>query len=152
MRSSIDASSPVRIRLNSTAVRVKHLGDATSAKEVEVSLRARRQGLHGQGKEFDPGLLACRDPVHLRGTSGQAERGARLRPKVPLLYTNVALRNWTAFQKLGANAVYAPGCYHTRVDLDLAVNIGGYECARKPEEPIVVHMMKTPCQPGLPGA
>src|SRR5947208_4367376 len=31
------ASSPVRIRLNSTAVRVKHLGDAANAKEVEVT-------------------------------------------------------------------------------------------------------------------
>ena len=40
--------------------------------------------------------------------------------KVPLLYTNVLLRNWTAFQKLGANAIYAPGGYHTAVDLDLA--------------------------------
>jgi spermidine dehydrogenase len=32
-----NASSPVRIRLNSTAVRVKHLGIAASAKEVEVT-------------------------------------------------------------------------------------------------------------------
>ncbi len=32
--------------------------------------------------------------------------------KVPLLYTNVALRNWTSFQKVGANSVYAPGMYH----------------------------------------
>src|SRR5437660_12757891 len=31
------SGSPVRIRLNSTAVRVKHLGDAGSAKEVEVT-------------------------------------------------------------------------------------------------------------------
>src|SRR5579864_4652867 len=31
------ASSPVRIRLNSTAVRVKHIGEAASAKEVEVA-------------------------------------------------------------------------------------------------------------------
>ena len=62
--------------------------------------------------------------------------------KVPLLYTNVALRDWKSFQKLNTNAVYAPGCYHTRMGLDLAVSIGGYECARKPEEPIVVHMMQ----------
>ncbi|HWO27832.1 MAG TPA: NAD(P)-binding protein, partial [Candidatus Acidoferrum sp.] len=32
-----DSGSSVRIRLNSTAVRVKHLGDAAGAKEVEVS-------------------------------------------------------------------------------------------------------------------
>src|SRR5580693_4295510 len=32
-----EESSPVRIRLSSTAVRVKHLGDAATAKQVEVS-------------------------------------------------------------------------------------------------------------------
>jgi spermidine dehydrogenase len=69
---------------------------------------------------------------------------------VPLLYTNVAIRNWTAFQKVGANAVYAPGMYHTGVNLDLPVSIGGYKCAQKPDEPIVVHMMKAACHPGLP--
>ena len=45
--------------------------------------------------------------------------------KVPLLYTNVLIRNWKAFQKLGANSVYSPGMYHTGVNLDLPVSIGG---------------------------
>jgi spermidine dehydrogenase len=34
------------------------------------------------------------------------------------------------------------------MNLDLPVSIGGYECSQKPEEPIVIHMMKTPCKPG----
>jgi spermidine dehydrogenase len=46
--------------------------------------------------------------------------------------------------------VYAPGMYHTAVNLDLPVSIGGYQCARKPEEPIVAHMTKAACHPGLP--
>jgi spermidine dehydrogenase len=70
--------------------------------------------------------------------------------KVPLLYTNVALRNWKAFQKLSTNAIYCPGEYHSYMNLDLPVSIGGYECSRQPEDPIVVHMMKTPCKPGRP--
>ena len=41
-------------------------------------------------------------------------------------------------------------CITRYVNLDLPVSIGGYECARKPEEPIVVHMMKAACHPGLP--
>ena len=73
-----------------------------------------------------------------------------LAQKVPLLYTNVAIRNWTSLQKLGTNSVYAPGCYHSRIRLDLPVSIGGYECPRKTEEPIVVFMMKAACKPGLP--
>jgi spermidine dehydrogenase len=32
-----DAGSPVRLRLNSTAVRARHLGDPATAKEVEVT-------------------------------------------------------------------------------------------------------------------
>ena len=55
-----------------------------------------------------------------------------------MLYTNVALRNWKAFEKLGTNSVYMPGGYHTSMNLDLPVSIGGYECSQKPEEPIVV--------------
>ena len=33
--------------------------------------------------------------------------------KVPLVYTAVALRNWTAFKKLGIRGVQTPGMYHS---------------------------------------
>jgi spermidine dehydrogenase len=143
-------ASAVKIRLNSTAVRVKHLGDASSAKEVEVAYARAGKVYTAKAKNC---ILACWHVVipYICDELPQKQKDALASAqKVPLLYTNVALRNWTSFQKLNTNAVYAPGCYHTRVALDLAVSIGGYECARKPEEPIVVHMMKTPCRPGLP--
>ena len=145
-----DSGSAVRIRLNSTAVRVKHLGNAASAKEVEVSYARGGKVYTAKAKNS---ILACWHVVipyiceDLPDPQKQALSSAQ---KVPLLYTNVLLHNWTSFQKLGMNAVYAPGCYHTRVQLDHPVSIGGYECARKPEEPIVIHMMKTPCKPGKP--
>ena len=145
-----ESGSAVRIRLNSTAVRVKHVGDAASAKEVEVAYARGNKVYTAKAKNA---VLACWHVVipyicdDLPDKQKQALASAQ---KVPLLYTNVALRNWTSFQKLGTNAVYAPGCYHTGVNLDLPVSLGGYECARKPEEPIVVHMMKTPCHPGRP--
>jgi len=143
-------ASLVRIRLNSTAVRVKHLGDTASAKEVEVAYARAGKVYTAKAKNC---ILACWHVVipYICEELPQKQKDALASAqKVPLLYTNVALRNWTSFQKLKTNAVYAPGCYHTRVSLDLAVSIGGYECARKPEEPIVIHMMKTPCKPGLP--
>jgi spermidine dehydrogenase len=145
-----ESSSAVRIRLNSTAVSVKHVGDAASAKEVEVAYARGGKVYTAKAKNV---VLACWHVVipyicdDLPDKQKQALVSAQ---KVPLLYTNVALRNWTSFQKLGTNAVYAPGCYHTGVNLDLPVSLGGYECARKPEEPIIVHMMKTPCHPGRP--
>jgi spermidine dehydrogenase len=144
------SSSPVKIRLNSTAVRVRHVGDAASAKEVEVAYARGGKVYTAKAKNC---ILACWHVVipYICQDLPQKQRDALASAqKIPLLYTNVALRNWTSFQKLNANSVYAPGCYHTRMTLDLPVSIGGYECARKPEEPIVVHMMKTPCRPGRP--
>ena len=144
------ASSPVKIRLNSTAVRVKHVGDAASAREVEVAYSRGGKVYTARAKNC---ILACWHVVipYICEELPQKQKDALASAqKVPLLYTNVALRDWTSFQKLNTNAVYAPGCYHTRMGLDLAVSIGGYECARKPEEPIVIHMMKTPCKPGRP--
>ncbi len=132
----------MRIRLNSTAVRVKHLGDAASAKEVEVTYARADKTYTVKAKNA---ILACWHVVipyiceELPDPQKEALASAQ---KVPLLYTNVALRNWKSFEKVGANSIYAPGMYHSSVNLDLPVSIGGYECARKPEEPIVVHMMK----------
>ena len=145
-----DTSSPVRIRLNSTVVRVKHAGDPASAKEVEVSY------VHGgklQTVHAAHCVLACWHVVipYICDELPDAQKEAlSSAAKVPLLYTNVAIKNWTSFQKLGVNAVYAPGCYHTQLNLDLPVSMGEYQCSHKPDEPIVVHMMKTPCRPGLP--
>ena len=145
-----DPSSPVRIRLNSTAVRVKHLGDPASANEVEVTYA---RGVKVYTATAKNSILACWHvvipyicedlPAKQKGALASAQ-------KVPLLYTNVALRNWTAFQKVGCNSVYAPSMYHSYVNLDLPVSMGGYEFPRKPEEPIVVHMMKAACSPGHP--
>jgi spermidine dehydrogenase len=52
--------------------------------------------------------------------------------------------------KLGVSRISAPAGYHTSVGLDLPVSVGGYACPRSPEEPIVLHLSKTPCSPGLP--
>ena len=144
------ATAPVRIRLNSTVVRVKHIGPEATAKQVEVTY-SRLGKLYSVRAPF--AVLACWNMVipyicsELPEKQKQALHSAA---KVPLLYTNVALRSWTAFQKLAAYAVYAPGCYHTYFRLDLPVSIGDYHCSAAPDQPIVIHMLKTPCRPGLP--
>ena len=145
-----ESSRAVRMRLNSTAVRVKHVGEPATAKEVEIAYARYGKAYTVRGKNC---ILACWHAVipyiceQLPETQKAALASAA---KVPLLYTNVVLRNWTSFQKLGVNSVYAPGSYHTFLNLDNPVSIGDYRCSRMPEEPIVVHMVKTPCKPGLP--
>jgi spermidine dehydrogenase len=145
-----DSTSPVRIRLNSTAVRVKHIGDAANASEVEVAYARGGKVYTVKAKNS---ILACWHvviPYICEELPDRQKEALASAQKVPLLYTNVALRNWTSFQKVGASSVYAPGMYHSYVNLDLPVSIGGYEFPRKPEDPIVVHMMKAACSPGHP--
>jgi spermidine dehydrogenase len=145
-----EKSSSLRIRLNSTAVRVKHAGDPATAKEVEVAYALGGKVYTVRAKHA---ILACWNmmiPYLCDGLPEAQKEALAFATKVPLLYTNVLLRNWTAFQKLGANAIYAPGGYHTGVDLDLPVNIGEYRCPHSPDEPTVVHMSKSPCRAGRP--
>ncbi|MBZ5652142.1 MAG: NAD(P)-binding protein [Acidobacteriia bacterium] len=145
-----EKSSPVRIRLNSTAVRVKHQEDTASAKGVEI---AYARGGKVYTVKAAHCVLACWHvviPYICEQLPEKQKEALSSSAKVPLLYTNVALRNWKAFEKLGTNAIYVPDGYHSYMSLDLPVSIGGYECSKKPEEPIVVHMVKTPCKPGRP--
>lgn len=142
--------SPVRIRLNSTAARVKHDGDPAGAKEVEITYARFGKVYTVRAAHC---ILACWHvmiPYICEDLPGKQKQALYSAAKVPLLYTNVAIQNWEAFQKLGVSSVYAPGCYHTAQTLDVPVSIGDYRCSQEPDQPIVIHMMKTPCKPGLP--
>ena len=144
-----EASSPVRIRLNSTAVRAKHLGEPTSAKEVEVTYMLAEKGYKVRGAAA---VLACYNCIvpYLCSEMSQAQKDAlAYAVKQPLVYTNVQIRNWKAFQKLGVSGIYAPGSYFSSTVLDFPVSIGDYKFPSSPEEPCVLHLLRTPCKPGL---
>jgi spermidine dehydrogenase len=70
--------------------------------------------------------------------------------KVPLVYTNVQLRNRAAFERLKIHAASCPGSYFSNVELDFPVSMGAYRYSEKAEEPCVVHLQHVPCSPGLP--
>ncbi len=144
------ASNKVRIRLSSTVVEVKHVGDIATAKEVEVTYSQQ-----GRLKTVRAAhcVLACWHTMipYISSELPDAQVAAlRSAEKVPIVYTNVALRNWQAFVKLKAGSTYAPGSYFTNVNLDQRVSIGDYHATTKPDEPIVLTMHRFPCKPGLP--
>jgi spermidine dehydrogenase len=141
--------SAVRIRLNSTAVAVHQAGDPASAKGVEVIYGRDKKMYSVRSKEA---VLACWNmviPYICPDLPAEQKEALRYGVKVPLVYTVVALRNWKAFQKLGIRGASCPGMYHSSINLDQAVNIGDYKPARSPDEPVLVRMLRTPCQPGL---
>ena len=141
--------SPVRIRLNSTAVLARHVGDSASSKQVEVVYGRDDKAYSVRGKAA---VLACWNmviPFLCPDLPAQQKEALHYGVKVPLVYTVVGLRNWTAFHKLGVRGVSCPGMYHTSMNLDQPANIGDYKRPEFPDEPILVHMLRTPCQPGL---
>jgi spermidine dehydrogenase len=147
----LDEPGPARLRLASTVVRVRHAGDAAQAAEVEVSYVGR--GRLGRVRARSC-VLACWNAVipYICPELPEAQRDALAYAiKVPIVYTNVALRSWTSFRALRVSRAHCPGSFFSTVDLDLPVRVGSYRPPRRPEEPIVVHMMRTPCRPGLPG-
>ncbi len=144
------ATLPTRIRLNSTVVKVRHIGDPATAREVEVTYMR-----NGKAWSVRAGgcVLACWNMVipYLCPELPEAQREAlKYGVKVPLVYTRVAIHNWTSFTKLGISDIYAPGAYFFHVFLDYPVSLGEYHAPARPEEPTVVHLIRTPCQPGLP--
>lgn len=145
-----EARNPVRIRLNSTAVRVRHVLENKSNRSVEITYAKAGKAYTVRAKRC---VLACWHvviPYICPELPQQQKEALSSAEKVPLLYTNVAIRNWKSFKNVGANSIYAPGSYHTHAALDLPVSIGTYHCSSAPDEPIVVHMTRTPNQPGLP--
>jgi spermidine dehydrogenase len=142
--------SPVRIRLSSIVVEVKHAGAATQSKQVDVTYAREEQLASVHGRNV---VLACWNmmiPYLCPDLPVKQKEALHYGVKVPLVYTAVALRNWEAFEKLGVHNIDCPGMYHHEMNLDLCVDIGGYESPKTPDQPILVRMERTPCLPGLP--
>jgi spermidine dehydrogenase len=141
--------SAVRIRLNSTVVGVRNVGTPDSAKQVEV-IYGRDQkayGIRAKGA-----VLACWNmviPYICQELPAEQKQALQYGVKVPLVYTVVGVRDWKSFHKIGVRGISCPGMYHSSVNLDQAVSMGDYKFPQSPEEPILIRMLRTPCQPGL---
>ena len=145
-----EAASPARIRLRSTVVRVAHRVPRAGRGEVEV---AYSRGGKLETVSARRVILACWHTVipYICPELPAAQKEAlAFAVKVPIVYTNVLLRDWRAFQRLGVHRVHAPGGFHSSFNLDLPVSVGSYRFARGPQEAIVLHMVRTPCLPERP--
>ena len=141
------AGQTVRIRLNSTVVNVRHSGSAGN--EVEVAYVLNKQLQSVRAKQC---VLACYNgmiPYLCPELPEKQKEALAYLVKAPLVYTHVAIRNWTSFQKLGVHQIESPGSYHFYTALDFPVSLGKYHFPSQPEDPMVLFMLRTPCKPGL---
>jgi spermidine dehydrogenase len=143
-------SSSIRIRLNSTAVRARHTEPAGSAKEVEVSYVQKGKLQNVKGKACVLAGYNSMIPYLCPELPEPQKDALHYAVKAPLIYTHVAIRNWTAFHKLGVRQIISPGSYHSFTMLDFPVSLGNYRFPTDPQEPMVLFMLRTPCRPGRP--
>ncbi len=140
--------SPVRIRLNSTVVRVQH-SDAGMRGDVRVTYVGDGAAYIATGKKVVMAGYHQMFP-HICPDLPQENSDALANAcRAPLVYTNVLIRNWTSFAKLGLRYAYCPGGYHVNATLDYPVSLGDYNCPKSPDEPMILHLTRVPGKPGL---
>jgi spermidine dehydrogenase len=139
-----------RIRLNSTVLNVRHDGEIGSAKEVIVNYNTAGKLYEVKARAC---VMACWNmfiPYLIPDLPAPQKEALAYNVKAPIVYTNVFLRNWTAFQKLGIYGVEAPTMYHESMYLAEPCDLGELKHSGSPEEPTVVQMQRTQSAPGLP--
>lgn len=140
--------SAVRIRLRSTVVQA-HQEPAPNA-PVTVSYATGSEVFSVRARHV---VLACYNGIIPRLCpqlpDAQKQALASL-VKTPLLYTSVAIASGEPFARAQLRAVESPGCYHTNLYLNPVQQVGAYRSASRPDEPVLIHMQRTPCSAGLP--
>jgi spermidine dehydrogenase len=149
--SKLDRSgAPIRIRLSSTVVGVRNLGDAKKSSGVKVAYAR-------SGRVYRVHAANCilagwnmMIPYICPDLPDKQKAALHMLVKIPLVYTSVAIRNWRAFHKLGIAGISAPGSYWGAIRLNWPVDVGAYKSVRSPDDSILLFMVRAPVSPGLP--
>ena len=142
-------NSPVRVRLNSTVVHAANVQNSAHGQGVEVTYV---RGGKARAVFGSSCILACWNTVipYLCPEMPEAQKeGLAYGVKVPLVYTNVQIANWSAFEKLKVHQVRCPGAFYSDIEMDFPVSMGGYEFTQKSDEPCVLHLQYVPVGPGI---
>ena len=132
--------SAVRIRLNSTAVKVEHSGDG----EVEVSYVAEGRACRVRSRHC---ILACYNSMipHLCPELPEAQREQlEYGSKVPFAWVNVLLRNGRSVRGSGASVFLCPGSDFGLVSVAPPVALGDHGATDDPDGPLVVFLGNAP--------
>ena len=131
-------NSKNRIRLNSTVVHVVENNNKVDVTYVKDGIPYRVRAKHcilANHHTMSPHICPSLPLKQKQAMSSQK--------KIPIVYANVLISNWRAFEKLGINSVYSPHGSFPHIALNYPISIGGYEYSDHPDKPIVVHMRRS---------
>ena len=136
--------SPVKLRLASTVVGVKHNGDPASSDSVAVRY------MHGDSARVVTAshvVLACYNvmiPYIVKDLPKEQADALAQQKKSPLIYSTVAMRHWRGFVDRGIGLAMSPGNRHQVAFLDFPVSMGGYAQPQTPDDPCALQMISCP--------
>ena len=125
------AGATTQLRLNATVVNVANRGKGTRVTYVKEGTLQTVAAKHT--------VLACYHSVipHICPSLPAAQKDAlAYQVKIPLILTNVLIRNTRALDKLGVDAVSCPGRLHARLFLFRGINTGGYQHREDDDGPV----------------
>jgi spermidine dehydrogenase len=135
----LDRADPVRLRLSSTVVQMRN---ADSGVDILYELAGEVRRIRSRTAIY-AGYFAmlpylCKElPAQQRSLVSQGVRA-------PLVYVNVAVRNWRPWAKRSTHLVNNPIGFYSYLKLDYPVSLGQYRFARTPDEPTLVHLTHIP--------
>lgn len=134
--------SPVRLHLSSTVVRLENAGSHVDVLYVrgESVRRVRCRNVIYAGYEMMLPYVCSDLPATQR-------KAVAANVKMPLVYVNVALRNWRPWVTRGVHSIINPTGFYCSLKLDYPVSLGDYRFARAPDEPILMHLVHVPRPP-----
>lgn len=139
-------ASPVRLRLNSTVINARQEDDEVAVTYVQDGKTARVKAKHC--------IMACYNSIipHLCPELPDSQKEAlKYGSKVPLIWTNVVLRDSTPFYKAGAGLYECPNSHFTIVTKSPSTKMADYQAPQGPGDPLVLFMMGSPVPIKEPG-
>lgn len=136
----------VRLRLNSTAVKLNNLRNGT----VVTYARAGKTHTVRAGHTIMAGYNMALPYLCDELPDAQVAALSSV-PKIPLVYTKVAVPDWQRFKDIGTDFVYYPDGFYKQVEFAYPVSIGGYDAVTTPDAPMVLHMCHVPWVPDTRG-
>ena len=137
------ADQPTRLRLESTAVHVRNTQDGVDIGYLKGGrlhrVHAARCVLAGYNMMI---------PRIMPELPEQQRTALAENVKAPLVYVKVAVRDWQPWVRLGVHEITNPMGFFSRLKLDYPVSLGTYRCPRTPQEPMLLHLVHVPAQPG----
>ena len=131
-----------KIRLESTVISVKNVNGG-----VEVIYVNQGKLYKVSGKKC---ILACYNgiiPELCPELPNKQKEALKYNVKVPLVWIQVAMKNWHMFANKGISRAISPNSFFNNMYIDFPVSIGDYQYPQTFDEPVVFLMNHVPTRP-----